>query len=341
MKDDIRSLTGIRGVFSVYVMLYHFVGDRFFKATGGFLGIIGNGYLAVDLFFILSGFIMSYVYADKMSRGLDFGMTRDFYAARFARIYPLYIFILLLVMVFSGFDFSLFDVLSNVSFSQVFFNNSIIGVSWSLSAEMVVYLLFPVLLFVLSKTKKSVVVSAVVAIFSLACISYSGVGIKGGMDVVSGWLALVRCLAEYILGISGFLIFRSIGSARKWTSLCTDLLSVAAIFLLCFRGCDFPVVLVMFIIITMLPLGKASFSSRILSLGPVYYVGQISYSIYLWHSVNSTYFLSAFQRLNFHIKDNPYFFKMALIVETVALAVLTYHFVEVPCRRYLKRRRAP
>ncbi|MBW7763324.1 acyltransferase family protein [Enterobacter hormaechei] len=62
MSKEIRCLTGIRGVAALYVvayhMLHHDVGITFIK----------NGYIAVDLFFVLSGFIMTYTYKDYFSK---------------------------------------------------------------------------------------------------------------------------------------------------------------------------------------------------------------------------------------------------------------------------------
>src|ERR1700761_8219525 len=76
-------LDGLRGVSSVMVIFLH-VFEAF---TGGnrFLQIINHGYLAVDFFFLLSGFVVAYAYDDRWGR-----MTQwDFYKRRLIRLQPM------------------------------------------------------------------------------------------------------------------------------------------------------------------------------------------------------------------------------------------------------------
>ena len=69
-ESEIRAFTGLRGLACFYVMLYHF----------GFAGILpkdfsafaNHGYLSVDIFFVLSGFVMAMVYGDYFKNGFDF-----------------------------------------------------------------------------------------------------------------------------------------------------------------------------------------------------------------------------------------------------------------------------
>ena len=90
MAADIRALTGVRGVAAAVIVLYHF-GDVQLS-TGGTASYfrIPFGYLPVDLFFMLSGFVMALTYRDAFDSG---GMKTfaTFMLKRVARLYPAYL----------------------------------------------------------------------------------------------------------------------------------------------------------------------------------------------------------------------------------------------------------
>jgi len=77
------ALDALRGVAAILVALFHFRSDfttyKFYPA--------GDGYLAVDLFFVLSGFVLAHAYRPRLARGLGVGR---FMALRLIRLYPLY-----------------------------------------------------------------------------------------------------------------------------------------------------------------------------------------------------------------------------------------------------------
>ncbi|HCN9228562.1 TPA: acyltransferase [Escherichia coli] len=131
---EIKSLTGIRGIAALYVVLYHTVGSIIFH----------NGYLAVDLFFILSGFIMCVVYNDSFNDSITIKDYTNFMLHRFARIYPLYIFLVALAIIaFYAFGkhFTAKEILSNILLIQnLGLSKSIVGPSWSVSVEFILYL---------------------------------------------------------------------------------------------------------------------------------------------------------------------------------------------------------
>ena len=90
MQNEIRSHTGLRGVAALCVVGYHQQFMAGYKLP--FEALFHRAYLMVDLFFVLSGFVLSYVYSQKID-------VRSFYRARFARIYPLHVFALLTLTV--------------------------------------------------------------------------------------------------------------------------------------------------------------------------------------------------------------------------------------------------
>jgi peptidoglycan/LPS O-acetylase OafA/YrhL len=89
VQSEIRSLTGLRGLAAAWVVLYHF---HQADASAGALGtFLRHGYLAVDIFFVLSGFVMALSYTHLFAKGLSVQSFGVFLVRRFARIYPLYI----------------------------------------------------------------------------------------------------------------------------------------------------------------------------------------------------------------------------------------------------------
>jgi peptidoglycan/LPS O-acetylase OafA/YrhL len=92
-RGELRGLTGLRIVAAVWVVLFHF---HFTPLPGvaevsAVLGpLIANGALGVDLFFVLSGFVIAYTYLEKLGPRLRAGATVRFVWARASRMWPLY-----------------------------------------------------------------------------------------------------------------------------------------------------------------------------------------------------------------------------------------------------------
>src|SRR4051812_42984167 len=87
-KEHFLALDGLRGVAALVVLVMH--KGRWFYAPGGFLG---HGYMAVDFFFLLSGFVIAFAYDSRIKQGLG---ALDFMRLRLVRLYPL-IFLSMLV----------------------------------------------------------------------------------------------------------------------------------------------------------------------------------------------------------------------------------------------------
>lgn len=84
-KPHYYLLDGLRGVAALIVIWYHiFEGYAF--AGGGMIETFNHGYLAVDFFFILSGFVISYAYDDRWSKNLT---MKDFFKRRLIRLHPM------------------------------------------------------------------------------------------------------------------------------------------------------------------------------------------------------------------------------------------------------------
>ena len=86
-KAHYALLDGLRGVAALLVIVYHiFEGYAF--AGGGLIETFNHGYLAVDFFFILSGFVIGYAYDDRWGQNLT---MKDFFKRRLIRLHPMVI----------------------------------------------------------------------------------------------------------------------------------------------------------------------------------------------------------------------------------------------------------
>ena len=147
-RPSLKALTGIRFFASFYVVVFHSrlsseLAQHGQKAAGHFFA---SGYLAVELFFLLSGFILAYTYAGQLKVPSD---TRRFLEARFARIWPVYAVSLLLASIPSLVFPKPWVMVATLAMVQAWnpLDAGMAGawnlVCWTLSVEAVFYLCFP------------------------------------------------------------------------------------------------------------------------------------------------------------------------------------------------------
>lgn len=161
---DLPALTSIRFILALGVVLFHYQLQWVYGPPG--TGLITHGRLGVDVFFILSGFILTHVYLAQERAGRY--RLRPFIVARFARIYPMHIIMVLftLMMVvaasllgaeYESEGLSVSGFVQAVLMVHAWFPTDIQnwwnGPSWSLSAEWFAYLLFPLYAWVAVKAE--------------------------------------------------------------------------------------------------------------------------------------------------------------------------------------------
>jgi peptidoglycan/LPS O-acetylase OafA/YrhL len=143
------ALTGVRFLAAFYVLIFHF-GASFAErhhAPHRLCDFLNHGYIGVSIFFVLSGFILTYTYAGKMN---DARERTLFWEARFARIYPVYLLALLIMLPwYVRSEASWGYTVAVVAGVQAWFPSSWHlpmawnTPAWTLSAEAFFYLLFP------------------------------------------------------------------------------------------------------------------------------------------------------------------------------------------------------
>ena len=214
---SIDALTSIRFFAALYVLFLHsgshFLLERF--PALGFLGpFFANGYLGVPFFFVLSGFILAYIYAGKFRNPRDYSR---YAVARFARVYPVYLLALLalLPLVLAEFSwrsipqFLLLQKWLPLDFDHVLQNVN--EPAWSLSVELGFYILFPPMVAVLGRLP----VSGVGWVALAACALMLSLRLPSFVDMSNAPLAFVGAIPfvllrvpEFVFGVCLGLLFR-------------------------------------------------------------------------------------------------------------------------------------
>lgn len=356
MKPEVRPLTSLRGIAAVLVVVFHFklvTGESLpFDAYTAFLS---GGYLWVDFFFVLSGFVIAYAYAaDFAAAGLrPYG---GFLWRRLARIWPLHVFVMLLLIptelakyVIGWHDRPPFaegntagEFIAGVAlvhawnlFDHLTWN----WPSWSISTEWAAYLLFPALLPIFHRSRLAIVIGAVpllLAGVALLVALYP----RGDLDITFDF-GVVRCLLSFALGICAHRLFCEMADRRLKLPadglLALALVAVAAI--LHFGLHPVLAVAAFFFVVLLAAMARGP-TSRLLDSPPLHFLGLISYSIYLvQYPVQRVVYMLLRGRFGDHL--DPAIAATAMILSlglVVGLAVFTYSFVELPARRFMTAR---
>ncbi len=333
-------IDGLRAIAVVAVVLYH----------AGF-ATFGGGYVGVDVFFVISGYlIMSVIAADIAQR--RFSLVA-FYERRTRRIFPALFVVALFCLVvalvlfpptrLASFGSSLIAMalfVSNMYFRGIatergYFDaaseSQLLLHTWSLAVEEQFYLLLPALLALLRPLRPWTmrVVLAVLALASFAWAAYT-VAFKPNYAFYVVFPRAWELLAGSLLALGvappapSSRTLREAVAAAGVALLLTPVLFFTKDTVFPGPAALFPVVGTVLVIYA--GLGGASWTARTLSWRPIVFVGLISYSLYLWHwplIVIVRYLATGASNAN----------QMRLAVGLAfALAVLSYYLVERPCR---------
>jgi peptidoglycan/LPS O-acetylase OafA/YrhL len=340
----IRSLTSLRFLFALLVFFHH---CNFLKATPLYGSVFAEGYIGVGFFFVLSGFILAYTYAEKMGqRGA--GIAK-YYRLRFFRIYPLHWLTLLAVLplFLYGGHLSAPVFLANLFLLQAFIPNDLFyfsynAVSWSISAEIFFYALFPFLVRISPKRLGAMLLAGAAILLSVALASK-------GPEFQHYYLYIfpVSRLFDFMLGIGLYHIYKT-GVCKEWKGL--EIIAVG-VFVLAFSLHNyipqaFRFSLYYWIPISLLILAFAYEKgplSRYLGGKVCVYLGEISFGFYMIHQLLMTYGHLLVERplLKLHLTVSPWVLTPAYLLGAVALSALSYAYFEQPILRYAKALRVP
>jgi len=293
-RRELRSLTSLRGLAAMAVVLQHFSATAQQHSRVTIPSLAPHGYVAVDFFFVLSGFIMSYTYLASFERR-GMGAYGSFLAKRVARIVPLNLAVLALIgllgaasvlltgaNVFFATGRPVFDFAANALMLQgLGIGTNLNGPSWSISTEFAAYLLFP--LFVGLVFGRRALLWACVALCVGALTWLAAQQPRLALTGEGPPASLIRCFTEFTLGMAAYRLSRHPAASRLlFTDAATIGLSVAAAASLVMR-CDLPAVL-LFPLLVVAYAGNSGVAARLVESRPIYFLGVVSFSLYLLHN---------------------------------------------------------
>ncbi len=362
-RPEIKALTSLRGIAAMAVVLQHFSATASHLTAGWIPSLIPHGYMAVDFFFVLSGFIMSYTYLAGFE-ALGMRAYGPFLWKRVARIFPLGIAVTAIIL-FAGAVASLWGdpalfinwkvlgdglgtaVAINLLHLQGFFTDyNLNDPSWSVSVELAAYLLFPALIVMMFKVPRWAT-GLYSAVGVCVLLRIATVDPEVGLGYRWAPYDLARCVVEFGFGMIVYRVYRA---PSKLHAIGGDRLTwiVAALCLLCFvaridllAAFSFPFVVLAFALNRGAP-------SRLLSRKLPYFLGTISFSIYLVHHLFRAPELLLVRTLH----PEPVAPVLAVLfaalgsLSVLPFAAMAYHGVEKPGRIALnglvrKLRRGP
>lgn len=292
---EIRPLTGIRGMAAWMVVVLHFSGVWAILLPSLEPMRLFRGYLGVDLFFILSGFILSYVHRPG-SVCFGFCEYRKFIWLRMARIYPNHLAMLLvLIAMILGAHAMHVEMTGDYKWSELPFQLTMTHrfpfvpggqwnfPSWSISAEWFAYLtMFPLCWHLLKRdwsAKKSLCTAYALLVVWLLISFYSH---DAGTTPGKCW-AIIHVSCEFIAGSLLFQACRKGGPFIDALRNKGTLLFVILLGLLAFPNDTGPILLFPLILASLT--SERSWIARVFSSKPALWMGKVSYALYMCHGV--------------------------------------------------------
>ncbi len=353
---EIRCLTGLRGCAALLVMVYHFT-LALPAGTMPLHRVFANGYLWVDLFFVLSGFVLAYGQQAMFAGAYSVPTHAWFLLSRLARVYPLYCVVILesaVLLVARAGHLGAGVLGLNLAMVQGWgLAPSLEGAAWSVSTEWAAYLLFPLLLgATVLRARWLAVVAGLAAAGALVCLALAAgpftlpdQGRHGPLDLYSSATTapLWRCLAEFTLGLLSWRVANHLaGLVRRGVcppgaaGVASAAVAGLIVVLLSVQRWDLAVVALFCALLITLSQQTGALAA-VLSAPAPYQLGRWSYSIYLIHDK----FTHPAQQLRAVLAAQvPFASGLTVLLvgaAVVACSALTFALVEQPLRRAAMR----
>jgi peptidoglycan/LPS O-acetylase OafA/YrhL len=355
----IHELDGLRGILALLVVSYHMYGPLALVHAmfADHMPLFTQAWYAVDVFFLMSGFVMMHVYGKNFEHGPLLRNFVQFLRARIARLYPVHLLALVVMAVVmiplllhTG---VLFAWQGRYSFGA--FASSLLMLhgpwleyrswnypAWSISAEWHAYLLFPVL-WMCARRMAGLRALLLLALCCLIPFWLYHLDLQPDQYPTNGLALLGRALPLFF---GGMLMQRIDRSRWHWSGWSAGAMVIATVALLWHdASAPFAVLLAPALVFSAL---SANWFQRVLRTRPLLFLGKISYSLYMTHALIEAFFVEVTVRLAsrlFHLDFDsslPASLSIWFIGVCVALVLgyLTWRWVEEPARGWLMRRTA-
>ncbi|WP_369253402.1 acyltransferase family protein [Geodermatophilus amargosae] len=372
VRRDIRALTGLRLVAAAWVVLFHFRSllTPYLDEMPFVRPVIDGGWIGVELFFVLSGFVIALSYLDEVGRRPTPAVVGRFLWNRIARVWPAWAVVTVAmgawiwVVRASGRDANVLaphpdaDLLTlarQLTMTQMWGRDDLLAASyvlpgWSISAEWLAYLAFPVLAVLLRPLRRlhPVVNLALAhaALLPLVLVAYR----TGPLDWTQDWVLRIACgFTAGILLALGVRDLRRTDRVESWAHRVAWAAPVAVVLLSVWarwRGAGNPAVDFHGVAIVAFPALISALAltdrgpARWLSRPGVVHGGKVSYCLYLVHFVVLDVLLTVvWQSPQTRFVVSPKLLLLAPVAMAVSfgLSVGLHRLVEQPCQRLLVR----
>ena len=351
MPQNLKPLTAMRFFAAMWVVALDYT-----PSLGrGMPALIAKGYLGVELFFVLSGFILSHVYMQAFGEG-RFRYV-EFLWARLARVYPVHVATLVGLGLLAGLAAAIgLDVGDHVlvwsslpaqlTLTQAWGLGLAGGwnhPSWSISAEWFAYLTFPVFALVFWPLNSRPWVAAGLAIALV-------IGLNVGFPMLAGfslthatiaWGAL-RIVPCFALGCATWLLWRTEIVRSRRLAISGVVVSLAAIATCAVAGAPDWLSVCLFATLILSLASLASTGSRLLTAPLWVYLGEVSFAIYMVCIPWQLFFEHGVRKaLGLRGDTLPAALWVLLVIGVVPAAMIIHHLVERPAREAMRRQGVP
>ncbi len=357
-KNEIKQLTGLRGIAAISIAFAHW---NFYRNIDTIFIIFTWHNAAVDLFFCLSGFVLCLTNNSGAGQRLHFG---DYFAGRIARIYPLYI----VSLIFMAWFYVIptvqslnYPIESKVRdfLMQILLVNAwpLIGSgvhwnfpAWAVSIQFFLYVIvFPIIHHFPERFASKlfgngfwvVILLNVISLLLLLKFFDSNIfaaKVYRARSELCYWVPVLRGLCSFVAGWALYILYKQQHLLVQAIGRVTDVITglFLSVLLFCYLNLINPnFVMLFFPILIFGLLNGESNTARFLALRPVFFLGKISYSIYLCHIPVSIVLGNMLHPNKEFLSSSLYFAVMTCSLLIASTAI--YYGIEEPCRRGLRR----
>lgn len=346
--SQLHSLEGLRFLSSLGIVAFHYIP----YATP--LGPLDNLHICVDLFFVISGIVIAQSYATTINAR---ALYLDFIKRRLARIYPLHLATLAfyvvvgLAVVFLGlkvadptkYNFAM--LLPNLLLVHAWLPHDVISfnyVSWSISAEMFVYLLFPALAFIAARDLKAGL--AIFAALLVAAMFISETFLDEPLTDLDWNFGVLRAVPSFFLGV-WLSLYRDrlmkMLDPRRARLLC-HLAMAGAVAAMLLDANPYVILAAIYLVVVGAFFADLGGRRTLVSWAPLARRGKLTYSIYMLHTLVATVFLSFLAPRLIGTSDTAEWISIALAFAiTYCAAIVSFRFFEMPLRNRINAIRLP
>ncbi|MDQ4038228.1 MAG: acyltransferase [Actinomycetota bacterium] len=344
-------MTGLRIFAAVWVMLLHFR-DVTNTETWQFPlvdRLILQGQYGVDLFFVLSGFILSHVYFEQFKAKPSWYNLRSFISFRFARLYPVHLatFLIMVTLFFGEILLSGESSAPSERYSPAVFISTLTmthawwGVTvtpnlpaWSISAEWFAYLLFPILCLIIGRLRVAP------HIFVVAGLGLAIIWTEVHNHEVTDQ-HLMRVMAGFLVGMAAYQLSRYSSKLARVPVLGTVIVALIVLWATLGGSPRLEIGIVLFAALVLTLASERDWLCRVLSLKTIVYLGEVSYAVYMVHWVVRVAVRAAAEKSGVLVSIPPGLVVAVYVTVTMLAAIFLYHIVERPWRKRLRRMLAP